>query len=84
MHRISRFVVWICKKFNRTQIEHIVNSLLDVLYNPNSEIQPKDQFKEDHPNYRNYYVDSQVPLTEAPEAPKTKKKRKKPKRSTTR
>lgn len=81
MYRISRFVVWICKKFNRTQIEHIVNSLLDVLHNPNSEIQPKDQFKEEHPNYRNYYVDSQAPLSEDP---KTKKKRKKPKRSTTR
>jgi len=81
MQRISRFVVWICKKFNRTQIEHIVKSLLDVLYDPSSEIQPKDQFKEEHPNYRNYYVDSQAPLTEAP---KTKKKRKKSKRSTTR
>jgi len=81
MYKISRFVIWICKKFNRTQIEHIVSSLIDVLYDPNSEIKPKDQFKEEHPNYRNYYVDSQAPLNEDP---KTKKKRKKPKPSATR
>ena len=81
MNKILRFVVWMCKKFNRTQLEPIVTELLNVLYDPNSEIQPKDQFKEDHPNYRNYYVDSQAPLTEDP---KTKKKRKKPKRNTTR
>ncbi|UCH95155.1 MAG: hypothetical protein JSV88_33600 [Candidatus Aminicenantes bacterium] len=81
MNKILRFVIWMCKKFNRTQLELIVTELLNVLYDPNSEIQPKDQFKEDHPNYRNYYVDSQAPLTEDP---KTKKKRKKPKRNTTR
>jgi len=80
MHKISRFVIWICKRFNRKQIEHIVSSLLDVLYDPNSEITPKDQFKEEHPNYRNYQVDSQPPLIKDP---KIKKKRKKSKQNTT-
>lgn len=81
MDKISRFVIWMCKKFNRTQLDLIVTELLNILNDPRSEIQPRDQFKEDHPNYRSFYVDSQAPLAEDP---KTKKKRKSPKRNTTR
>ncbi len=81
MQKISRFVVWVCKKFNRSQIEHIVTELLNVLYDPSSKIEPKDQFKEEHPNYREFSVDPEPPLTERPTS---KKKRKMGKRSTTR
>jgi hypothetical protein len=81
MNKISRFVIWMCKKFNQTQLDLIVTELLNVLYDPRSEIQPKDQFKEDHPHYRDYHVDSQAPLTEDP---KTKKERRKLIRNTTR
>ena len=45
MDRISRFVIWICSKFNREQIERIVVELQDVLSNRNSEVKPKDDFK---------------------------------------
>lgn len=45
MDRISRFVIWICSKFNREQIERIVLELQDVLANRNPEIKPKDDFK---------------------------------------
>ena len=31
MDRISRFVIWICSKFNREQIERIVGELQDIL-----------------------------------------------------
>jgi hypothetical protein len=34
MSKIARFVVWICSKFTRVEIEQIVNGLLDVLNNP--------------------------------------------------
>jgi hypothetical protein len=51
MDRVSRFVVWICSKFNREQIERIVKDLQDILKNRNPEIKPKDDFKEKHPNY---------------------------------
>ena len=74
MNNISKFVIWMCKKFNRTQIQHIITELLNVLYDPSCEIKPKDQFKEDHPHYREFYVDSEAPLTESPN---TKKKTKK-------
>jgi len=70
MSRIARFVIWICSKFNRQEIEQIIEGLLDVLTNRNPEIKPKDNFKEQHPNYRNFYVDSNPPLTEQPEPAK--------------
>ena len=62
MDRVSRFVVWICSKFNREQIERIVKDLQDILKNPNPEIKPKDDFKEKHPNYREFSVDPNPPL----------------------
>lgn len=67
--KISRFVLWICSKFNRTQIEQIVIELTKVLADRNPEIKPKDSFKEEHPNYREYTVD--------PIAPRKKKRKKK-------
>lgn len=62
MDRVSRFVVWICSKFNREQIERIVKDLQDILQNRNPEIKPKDDFKEKHPNYREFSVDPNPPL----------------------
>ena len=62
MDRVSRFVVWICAKFNREQIERIVKDLQDILKNRNPEIKPKDNFKNEHPNYRDFNVDPIPPL----------------------
>jgi len=62
MNRISRFVIWICSKFNREEIERIVTDLQDILKNRNPEIKPKDDFKEKHPNYREFSVDPKAPL----------------------
>ena len=62
--RLSRFVIWICSKFTRQQIERIVKELSEVLANRNPEIKPKDDFKEKYPNYRNFYSDPKAPLTE--------------------
>lgn len=49
MDRISRFVIWICSKFDREQIVRIVAELNDVLQNRNSEVLPKDDFKKTIP-----------------------------------
>jgi len=57
MNRIARFIIWICSKFNRAEIEQIIHGLLEVLANRNPEIKPKDDFKEKHPHYRDFYVD---------------------------
>ena len=65
MEQISRFVVWICSKFNREQIEKIVSDLTDVLEKQSTlPSKPKDVFKEQHPRYRDFSVDPNPPLTE--------------------
>lgn len=64
--RIARFVIWICAKFTRIEIEQIVTELSDVLQNRNPEVKPKDDFKEKHPNYRQFAVDPKPPLTGPP------------------
>ncbi len=54
MKKTTRFVIWICSKFTRFKIEQIIQGLMEVLANRNPEVNPKDDFKEKHPNYRNY------------------------------
>lgn len=71
-NNISKFIVRICKKFTRIQVENIVLELSKILKDPNAEIQPKDTFKEDNPNYRNFKVDPKAPLKDK----SVKKKRK--------
>ncbi|MEI6154436.1 MAG: DDE-type integrase/transposase/recombinase [Deltaproteobacteria bacterium] len=71
MNNIARFIIWICSKFTKIEIEQIINGLLDVLQNRNPEVKPKDDFQEKHPNYRNYFVDPLAPLTEPPQPKET-------------
>lgn len=66
MKRLSRFVIWICSRFNKEQIEFIVKELNYILKNRNLSIKPKDDFQEKHPNYRKFSVDSTPPLTQKP------------------
>lgn len=64
MNQISRFVVWICSRFNREHIELIVKELTDVLKSQKDlPSKPKEAFKEQHPRYRDFYVDPTPPLT---------------------
>jgi hypothetical protein len=71
---IARFVVWICRKFNREEIEGIIAELTITLKDPNAEVKPRDQFKEEHPNYRNFRPDQVEPLAQ-PLAVKKKRKK---------
>ena len=76
MQRLSRFVIWICSKFNREQIEFIVKELSNILKNNSDpQIKPKDSFTEKHPNYRDFYVDPNPPLSKKP--PSKKKRQQK-------
>jgi len=72
MPKIARFVIWICSKFTRKEIELIINGLIDVLHNRNPEIKPKDDFKQKHPQYRSFSIDPHPPLTEMPDAKQKK------------
>ena len=73
--KIARFVIWVCSKFTRLEIEQIVAGLSDVIQNRNPEVKPKDDFKEKHPNYRQFVVDPKPPLTEPPLQKKHKSQR---------
>ena len=64
--RVSRFVLWICRRFTKSQIEQIIKELSDVLANRNPEEKPKDDFKEKHPHWRQYHADPTPPRTEPP------------------
>ena len=65
MDQISRFVIWLCAKFSREQLELIVKELSDILQGRKEfPVNPKDAFREKHPNYRAFYVDPNPPLTE--------------------
>ena len=66
MKKIHRFVIWICSKFTRSEIEQIIQGLSDILADRNPDVKPKDDFKEKHPNYRNFSVDPEPPLTTNP------------------
>lgn len=66
MTKINRFVIWICSKFTRSEIEQLIQGLSDILADRNPDVKPKDDFKEKHPNYRNFFVDPEPPLTTAP------------------
>jgi transposase-like protein len=68
MSKIARFVIWICSKFTRDEIEQIIAELLNILRDRNPEVKPKDNFKENHPNYRYFYVDPNPPLKEKPDS----------------
>lgn len=67
MNKTARFVIWICSKFIRSEIEQIIIGLVEVLKDQNPEVKPKDDFKEKHPNYRNFYIDPLPPLTDGPD-----------------
>lgn len=62
MYKMSRFALWICSKFNKSEIEFLVKELTDILKNRNPEVRPRDDFKEKHPNYRKFYSDPKPPL----------------------
>jgi len=64
--RISRFVIWLCSKFTRREIELIIKELSDILAHRDPDVKLKDDFKEKHPNYRNFYSDPKPPLNEPP------------------
>ena len=67
MKKTARFVIWICKRFTRQDIEEIIQGLSDVLANRNPDVKPKDDFKEKHPHYRDFFVDPNPPLKAPPE-----------------
>jgi transposase-like protein len=55
-----------CSKFNRQELIIIIFYLVNILLDRDPEVKPRDHFKEQHPNYRDFYVDPLAPLTKPP------------------
>ena len=72
MNKIARFVVWLCSKFTRQELEQIITELQTVLAQRDPEVKPRDDFREQHPHYRDFYVDPLAPLTQSPAPPPPK------------
>jgi hypothetical protein len=66
LSKITRFVLWLCKKFSRQELEQILGQLEQILSERGPEIAPRDDFRQQHPHYRDFYVDPQAPLTQSP------------------
>jgi len=66
MGKITRLVLWLCRKFTRQDLRDLVEQLQQVLAGGQPEIQPRDDFRQQHPHYRDFYVDPQAPLTQPP------------------
>jgi len=64
MSKIPRLVLWLCRKFTRRDLQELVEELQQVLAGREPEIQPRDDFRQQHPHYRDFYVDPQAPLTQ--------------------
>jgi putative transposase len=69
MGKITRLVLWLCRKFTRQELQELIEQLQQVLAGHEPQIQPRDDFRQQHPHYRDFYVDPQAPLTQPPTLP---------------
>ncbi len=69
MTKIARFVLWLCRNFTRQELEQIIQRLEQILSQREPEIKPRDDFKQQHPHYRDFYVDPLPALKEPATAP---------------
>ena len=66
MGNIPRLVIWPCRKFTRQELQEVVHELQEILAGRQPEPQPRDDFRQQHPHYRDFYVDPLAPLTQPP------------------
>ncbi len=66
MGKIARLILWLCRKFSRQELQELIEQLQPILAGREPEIQPRDDFRQQHPHYRAFYVDPLAPLTQPP------------------
>lgn len=66
MANIARLVLWLCKKFTRAELQELIEQLQHILAEREPEIPPRDDFRQQHPHYRDFYVDPLAPLAQPP------------------
>ena len=67
MRIITSFTRWFCSQFTRDELYEVAAIILAVLDGSRKDIHLKRTFHEEHPNYRQYDVDTAPPLTDPPE-----------------
>jgi len=71
MGNIPRLVLWLCRKFTREDLQELVQQLQEILAGRQPEPQPRDDFRQQHPHYRDFSVDPRAPLTQPPAPSRT-------------
>ena len=68
MGTVLSLVHWFCSQLTRDELFEAIAILLEVVGGERDDIRLKSDFREQHPNYRQYDVDTTPPLTEPPDA----------------
>lgn len=66
MRNVESLVRWFCSQLTRNELLDAVALLLEILNRRREDILLRREFRERHPNYRQYDVNTTPPLTEAP------------------
>ena len=64
MGNLLALVAWFCSQLTRDELLEALTILLEVSGGTREDIRLRSTFRQDHPNYRQYGVDTQPPLTE--------------------
>ena len=72
MRTIHSLVTWFCAQLTRAELLEALAILLEVFDGRRDDIRLRSRFREDHPNYRLFDVDTTPPSTEAPPVPEPK------------
>lgn len=67
MRTIASFTRWFCSQFTRDELYDVAAIILQVLDGSRDDIRLKSVFREEHPSYRQYDVDTRPPLAEPPD-----------------
>lgn len=68
MRTITSLLHWFCSQLTPDELLEAIVILLDVFHGRRDDIGLKTEFREKHPNYRKYTVDTTPPLTEPADA----------------
>lgn len=65
-NNIIHLVRWFCSQLTHNELLDAVTILLEVLNEQRDDIQFKQRFREEHPNYRDYQVETTPPMSAPP------------------
>jgi transposase-like protein/transcription elongation factor Elf1 len=66
-NNIKNLVRWLCSKLTIKELVVAITIISEVILGCRDDIKTRNDFKEKHPNYRDFHVDPLQPLTEIPE-----------------